>query len=64
VIEAVEAEDGRWILGVQWHPEADERSRMFSAFADAARNWSKGPDLTPAARSAISSSDINRGNSG
>jgi putative glutamine amidotransferase len=54
LIEAVEAEDGRWILGVQWHPEADERSRMFSAFADAVRNWSKGPDLTPAARSGIS----------
>lgn len=49
VIEAVEADDGRWILGVQWHPEADERSQMMSAFVDAARNWSK--DLTPSARS-------------
>jgi putative glutamine amidotransferase len=64
VIEAVEVGDGRWILGVQWHPEADERSRMLSAFADAARNWSKGPDLTPAARSGISNSDTDRGNSG
>jgi putative glutamine amidotransferase len=61
IIEAVEAEDGRWILGVQWHPEADERSRMFSAFADAARNWSKGPDLTPASRSAISTPSTDRG---
>jgi len=49
VIEALEADDGRWILGVQWHPEADERSQMMSAFVDAARNWSK--DLTPSARS-------------
>ena len=64
VIEAVESQDGRWILGVQWHPEADERSRMFSAFAEAARNWSKGPDLTPAVRSGISNSDIDRGNNG
>jgi putative glutamine amidotransferase len=47
VIEALEADDGRWILGVQWHPEADERSQMMSAFADAARNWR----LTPSARS-------------
>jgi putative glutamine amidotransferase len=54
VIEAIEADDGRWLLGVQWHPEADERSQMMAAFADAARNWSKGPDLTPAAGSAIS----------
>jgi putative glutamine amidotransferase len=49
VTEALEADDGRWILGVQWHPEADERSQMMSAFVDAARNWSK--DLTPSARS-------------
>ena len=37
VIEALEAEDGRWVLGVQWHPEADEKSRLFAALADAAR---------------------------
>src|SRR5437763_5182326 len=47
VIEALEADDGRWILGVQWHPEADERSQMMSAFTDAARSW----HLTPSARS-------------
>jgi putative glutamine amidotransferase len=36
VVEAVEAADGRWLIGVQWHPEADERSRLFSALHDAA----------------------------
>jgi putative glutamine amidotransferase len=36
VVEAVEAADGRWLLGVQWHPEADERSRLFTALHDAA----------------------------
>jgi putative glutamine amidotransferase len=37
VIEAIETTEGRWVLGVQWHPEADERSRLFAALADAAR---------------------------
>jgi len=36
VIEAIEAADGRWILGVQWHPEAYEASRLFQALCDAA----------------------------
>jgi putative glutamine amidotransferase len=36
VVEAIEAPGGRWLLGVQWHPEADERSRLFSSFHDAA----------------------------
>jgi len=36
VIEAIEPADGRWVLGVQWHPEVDERSRLFAAFRDAA----------------------------
>jgi putative glutamine amidotransferase len=36
VIEAIELVDGRWVLGVQWHPEADESSRLFSALRDAA----------------------------
>ena len=36
VVEAVEAADRRWLLGVQWHPEADERSRLFTALHDAA----------------------------
>lgn len=39
VVEAVEAADGRWLLGVQWHPEADERSRLFTALHDAATSY-------------------------
>jgi putative glutamine amidotransferase len=37
-IEAIETDDGRWVLGVQWHPEADEKSRLFAALRDAARH--------------------------
>ena len=36
VSEAVEAADGRWLLGLAWHPEADPRSAVFSALAQAA----------------------------
>ena len=34
--EALEAPDHRFALGVQWHPEADERSRLISALVDEA----------------------------
>jgi putative glutamine amidotransferase len=37
VIEAIETDNGRWVLGVQWHPEADDRSRLFLALCEAAR---------------------------
>jgi putative glutamine amidotransferase len=37
MIEAIESADGAWVLGVQWHPEADERSRLFNALTEAAR---------------------------
>ncbi len=47
IVEGVEAEDGRWIYGVQWHPERgeahaprDERDpdrRLFWAFVQACR---------------------------
>jgi putative glutamine amidotransferase len=39
VVEAIEMPDRRWVLGVQWHPEADERSRLFSALHDAASRY-------------------------
>ncbi len=39
VIEAIELADGRWGLGVQWHPEANDRSRLFGALCDAARAY-------------------------
>jgi putative glutamine amidotransferase len=34
--EAIELDDGGWVLGVQWHPEASDKRRLFSAFAEAA----------------------------
>src|SRR6478609_3244727 len=42
--EAFEATDRRFALGVQWHPEADEQSRLIGALvaeAAAARNGSR-----------------------
>jgi putative glutamine amidotransferase len=41
VIEAIELADGRWGLGVQWHPEANDRSRLFGALVRAAQRMSK-----------------------
>jgi putative glutamine amidotransferase len=41
MIEAIELNNGAWVLGVQWHPEADERSRLFAALTDAAGAASK-----------------------
>ena len=36
LVEAVEDPGARFLLGVQWHPEADERSRVVSALVEAA----------------------------
>ncbi|HYV16416.1 MAG TPA: gamma-glutamyl-gamma-aminobutyrate hydrolase family protein [Conexibacter sp.] len=35
--EALELPDHEFVLGVQWHPEADERSRVIGALVEAAR---------------------------
>jgi putative glutamine amidotransferase len=35
--EALEVERNRFALGVQWHPEADERSRLIAALVEEAR---------------------------
>ncbi|MBV9002617.1 MAG: gamma-glutamyl-gamma-aminobutyrate hydrolase family protein [Solirubrobacterales bacterium] len=48
VIEAIEMVDGRWGLGVQWHPEADDRSRLFGALCEAARDYATGATGTAA----------------
>jgi putative glutamine amidotransferase len=32
--EAIEDPDRRFLLGVQWHPEADERSRIVAALVE------------------------------
>lgn len=37
VIEAIELPGARFALGVQWHPELEERSPLFQALVDAAR---------------------------
>ena len=36
LVEAVEAPDARWVLGVQWHPEVDPSSRVVAALVEAA----------------------------
>jgi putative glutamine amidotransferase len=36
--EAIEVPDRRFVLGVQWHPEADERSRIVRALIECARD--------------------------
>jgi putative glutamine amidotransferase len=37
--EAIEAPANRFVLGVQWHPEADEESRLIRALVDEAREY-------------------------
>ncbi|MGZ3463455.1 MAG: gamma-glutamyl-gamma-aminobutyrate hydrolase family protein [Gemmatimonadaceae bacterium] len=37
--EAIELPDRRFVLGVQWHPEADERSRVIGALVQAAAGY-------------------------
>jgi putative glutamine amidotransferase len=37
--EAIEAPAHRFVLGVQWHPEADEQSRVIGALVQQARDY-------------------------
>lgn len=37
LVEAIELPGKRFVLGVQWHPEADSKSAVVGAFVDAAR---------------------------
>jgi putative glutamine amidotransferase len=37
--EAIERPDNRFVLGVQWHPEADEHSRVIAALVEEARDY-------------------------
>jgi putative glutamine amidotransferase len=37
--EAIEAPEHRFVLGVQWHPEADEQSRVIGALVEEARRY-------------------------
>ncbi len=40
--EAIEAPARRFVLGVQWHPEADERSRVIAALVQHAAGYRNG----------------------
>ncbi len=42
--EAIEVPGGRFALGVQWHPEVDERSRVIHALVAAAAEYSAARD--------------------
>jgi putative glutamine amidotransferase len=44
--EAIELPDQGFVLGVQWHPEADGRSRVIGAFVEAARAYRAAAALT------------------
>jgi putative glutamine amidotransferase len=57
--EAIEAPARRFVLGVQWHPEADEQSRVVGAIVEQARGYRRARDYRsgrgasyPAARTA------------
>jgi putative glutamine amidotransferase len=40
--EAIESPEHRFVLGVQWHPEADERSRVIAALVREAQAYRNG----------------------
>ena len=42
--EAIEAPERRFALGVQWHPEADEQSRLIAALVEEAAAARAGAD--------------------
>jgi putative glutamine amidotransferase len=53
--EALELPGDQFVLGVQWHPEADERSRVIGALVEAVR------DYAGSATTASSSTSASRG---
>jgi putative glutamine amidotransferase len=44
LVEAIELPDHRFVLGVQWHPEADDRSRVMGALVRAAAEYRSARD--------------------
>jgi putative glutamine amidotransferase len=42
LVEAIELPERRFVLGVQWHPEADGRSRVIGALVQAAAQYRTG----------------------
>jgi putative glutamine amidotransferase len=47
--EAIELSDRRFVLGVQWHPEADETSRLLASLVEEARARKEGRQAEPSA---------------
>jgi len=45
--EAIELPDKRFVLGVQWHPEADPASTVVDGFVDAARGFMGADEARP-----------------
>ena len=52
LVEAIEAPDGRYALGVQWHPEADAGSPVIASFVAAAGEGAATAGRRPARRRA------------
>jgi putative glutamine amidotransferase len=42
--EAIESPERRFVLGVQWHPEVDERSRIVPTLVEEAREYASQRD--------------------
>jgi putative glutamine amidotransferase len=59
--EALELPGERFVLGVQWHPEADERSRVIGALVEAARAHRAAAAQPGSATTASSSTSASRG---
>ena len=53
--EALELPEPGFVLGVQWHPEADERSRVIGALVTAARDYAAEGSATTASSSTSTS---------
>jgi putative glutamine amidotransferase len=49
LVEAIELPEYRFVLGVQWHPEADDRSRVMGALVQAAAEYRVARDEVAAA---------------
>ncbi|UCD56425.1 MAG: gamma-glutamyl-gamma-aminobutyrate hydrolase family protein [Candidatus Hydrogenedentota bacterium] len=48
IIEAIEAKDDRFVIGIQWHPEKvvdESRRKIFAAFVDACRSAGSGAGI-------------------
>jgi putative glutamine amidotransferase len=43
IVEAIELPDRSFAVGVLWHPEEDERSRVVGALVDEARDRMRAP---------------------